>query len=130
MPATGIELLGIDNVMFRVDDLDRAIAFYEGCGFVLKFRVEEKRMALLMIGTEEPGLVLRNDEGMPGGRLWVEVRDAVEVAAILTRKGLATRRIETATGITCEVQDPWGNVVGFADYTRMPALARDTVTAG
>lgn len=124
MPTSGIELLGIDNVMFRVDDLDAAVAFYELCGFRLKFRADEKGMVLLAIGWEEPGLVLRVDEGMPGGRLWVEVRDADAVAAILAGHGIAARRIETATGITCEAQDPWGNLVGFADYTRLSALAR------
>lgn len=124
MPTAGIELLGIDNVMFRVDDLDRAVAFYERCGFRVKFRADEKGMVLLTIGREEPGLVLRVDEGQPGGRLWVEVRDADAVAAILAAQGIATRRIETATGITCETQDSWGNLIGFADYTRLPALAR------
>ena len=119
-----IDLLGIDNVMFNVGDLDEAIRFYEGCGFVLKFRVDEKRMALLVIGSEGPGLVLRTDEGSPGGRLWVEVRDAEKVRQILMGEGASPIRIETATGVTCEMCDPFGNRIGFADYSKMPALAR------
>ena len=124
MGATDIQPMGIDNVMFRVGDLDAATAFYGLCGLRLKFRADDKGMALMSIGAEEPGLVLRTDEGAPGGRLWVEVVDAEAVALALSARGVTARRIETATGITCEAQDPWGNLIGFADYTRMPAVAR------
>lgn len=29
-----------------------------------------------------------------------------------------------ATGWTVEVTDPWGNVLGFTDYTKRPELGR------
>lgn len=119
-----IELLGIDNVMFHVGDLETAIPFYESCGFVLKFRVDEKQMALFDIGLEGPGLVIRTDEGSPGGRLWVEVRNADETRQALLARGTASTRIETATGVTCEISDPFGNRIGFADYSKRPELAR------
>ncbi|TJW10060.1 MAG: VOC family protein [Mesorhizobium sp.] len=119
-----IELLGIDNVMFHVGDLETAIPFYESCGFVLKFRVDEKQMALFDIGPEGPGLVIRTDEGSPAGRLWVEVRNADEVRQKLLTKGLTSSPIETATGITCEIVDHFGNCIGFADYSKRPDLAR------
>jgi predicted enzyme related to lactoylglutathione lyase len=119
-----IELLGIDNVMFHVGDLETAIPFYESCGFVLKFRVDEKQMALFDIGPEGPGLVIRTDEGSPAGRLWVEVRNADDVRQTLLERGTASSRIETATGITCEIVDPFGNRIGFADYSKRPDLAR------
>jgi hypothetical protein len=31
---------------------------------------------------------------------------------------------EVATGWTVEATDPWGNVVGFTDYTTMPERGR------
>lgn len=31
---------------------------------------------------------------------------------------------QVATGWTVEVADPWGNVIGFTDYTRMPERGR------
>ena len=42
MPA----LKGIDNVLFSVTDLDAAVAFYSACGFTVKFRVDQAKMAL------------------------------------------------------------------------------------
>lgn len=116
--------LGIDNVFFAVDDLEAAVEFYRRCGLGLKFRVEAARMALLTIGSEEPGLVLRQGTSVGGGRLWVEVDDAESAGAELNALGVPMERLETATGITIEATDPWGNVIGFADYSRRPELAR------
>lgn len=126
------ELLGIDNVMFAVADLDAALRFYETCGFGVKFRMDAAGMALLTIGAEAPGLLIRARGGRgPGatgtagaGRFWVEVRDAEAIAAEINAAGITTERLETATGITVEATDPSGNVVGFADYSKRPELAR------
>jgi hypothetical protein len=38
--------------------------------------------------------------------------------------GIATGQLETMTGITVEATDPSGNVVGFADYSKRPEMAR------
>jgi predicted enzyme related to lactoylglutathione lyase len=117
------DLLGIDNVLFTVSELEPAVAFYEACGFGLKFRVEGAGMALFSIGREEPGLLIRVGEGSTG-KFWVEVRNADAVAAVLSDSGIPTTRIETTTGLTVEAVDPSGNVVGFADYSKRPELAR------
>lgn len=119
-----IELLGIDNVLFGVTDLNAAVAFYETCGLNLKFRVEQAGMALFAIGGEGPGLLIRRGSEAAAGRLWVEVTSADEVAAKLAAFGIATSRIETMTGITVEATDPSGNVLGFADYSKRPEMAR------
>jgi hypothetical protein len=124
MDAGKIGILGIDNVVFEVAELDAAILFYERCGFVLKLRMQDKQMALFDIGHESPGLILRVDGCSPGGRLWVEVRDAEQVRQSLIDVGMEPVRIETATGITCEIDDPFGNRLGFADYSKMPQLTR------
>lgn len=118
-----VEILGIDNVLFTVADLDTAIAFYKSCGLALKVRLDPPGMALFSIGDGEPGLLLRTG-GTGTGRLWVEVRNADETAQKLKAAGIATTRLETATGITVEARDPFGNVLGFADYTRRPEMAR------
>jgi len=116
--------LGIDNVFFAVGDLDAALDFYRRCGLGVKFRLDAAHMALLTIGAEEPGLVVREGDSIGGGRLWVEVADAEMAAAELNALGILTERLETATGITVEATDPWGNVIGFADYSKRPELAR------
>lgn len=116
------ELLGIDNAMFSIADLDESVAFYKACGLVLKWRVDPQ-MALFSIGAETPGLMLMKG-GTGTGRLWLEVASADATAARLKAAGIATTRIVTKVGVTVEARDPSGNVLGFADYTTRPELAR------
>ncbi len=51
----------------------------------------------------------RPGDAVLGGRVWLEVLDAP---------------FQVATGWTVEVTDPWGNTIGFTDYTTMPARGR------
>ena len=118
------EILGIDNVLFAVDDLEESVRFYEACGLELKFRMDAAGMALFSIGAEEPGLLIRRSDTAAGGKLWVEVRNAADAAAQLAKAGIETTLIETATGVTAEAMDPSGNVMGFADYSKRPEMAR------
>src|SRR5690349_12071787 len=108
------ELKGIDNVLFGVADLNDAVRFYEACGLKVKFRMDAAGMALFTIGDEAPGLLVRAAGGggpgsagpVGGGRFWVEVANADAAAAELKAAGIATTRLETATGITVEATDP------------------------
>lgn len=73
------------------------------------------------IGTEEPGLMLFENKELMPSRLWIEVESALEAQKIFRKGSL----IETATGLTFEVCDPWGNTIGFADYSKKAELARN-----
>jgi catechol 2,3-dioxygenase-like lactoylglutathione lyase family enzyme len=128
-------ILGIDNVLFAVGDLDAAIALYrDGLGLPLRFALPERGIALFAIGDEAPGLLVRAGSPTDGGgsprpsapRLWLEVPDARASAGELRARGLAPLAppFETATGWTVEIADPWGNVVGLADYLHRPELGR------
>lgn len=119
-----IDILGIDNVMFGVRDLDEAVSFYERIGFVVRFRVPAPPIALLAVGNERPGLLLRQEKTPTSGRFWVEVRDADAVRSVLAERGLQATAVETATGRTVEVTDPSGNIVGYADYRKRAEFAR------
>ena len=77
------ELLGFDNVLLPVGDLDEAVAFYGRAGFGVAFRLDEAGIALLKVGKETPGLLLRMEEALgqrppewASPRVWLEVRDA------------------------------------------------------
>ncbi|HEY8986663.1 MAG TPA: VOC family protein [Streptomyces sp.] len=127
------ELLGFDNVLLPVGDLAEAVRFYERAGFAVGFRFDEGGIALLKVGRETPGILLRQEEALghrppPWGctRVWLEVPDARTVARRLTAAGLAPldEPASVSTGWTVEIADPWGNVVGFTDYTKRPELAR------
>jgi catechol 2,3-dioxygenase-like lactoylglutathione lyase family enzyme len=129
------ELLGFDNVLLLVGDLDEAVDFYKRAGFTLGFRLDEAGIALLKVGSETPGVLLRLEEelghrppswGAP--RVWLEVRDARGVAIALTAAGIQPldAPLSVATGWTVEAADPWGNIIGFTDYSKRPELGRPT----
>ncbi|MEU7558974.1 VOC family protein [Streptomyces eurythermus] len=127
------ELLGFDNVLLPVGDLGEAVAFYERAGFTVGFRLDEAGIALLKVGTETPGILLRAEEGLgrrpphwPSPRVWLEVPDARAAARELAAAGIPPldEMTQGVTGWTVEIADPWGNLLGFTDYTKRPALAR------
>ncbi|WP_329335522.1 VOC family protein [Streptomyces sp. NBC_00663] len=127
------ELLGFDNVLLPVGDLGEAVGFYERAGFAVGFRLDEAGIAGLKVGGEMPGVLLRQEEGLghrpppwPSPRLWLEVPDARVAARKLRAAGIALldEPSSVATGWTVEVADPWGNVLGFTDYTKRPELGR------
>ncbi|MFF0010479.1 VOC family protein [Streptomyces sp. NPDC005374] len=127
------ELLGFDNVLLPVGNLDEAVSFYANAGFTVGFRLDEAGIALLKVGGETPGILLRQEEALghrpppwPATRVWLEVPDARTAARELRTAGveLLDEPFSVATGWTVEVADPWGNILGFTDYTKRPGLAR------
>ncbi|MGW0838314.1 VOC family protein [Streptomyces prunicolor] len=127
------ELLGFDNLLLPVGDLTEAVPFYERAGFTVGFRLDEAGIAILKVGGETPGVLLRQEDGLghrpppwPSPRVWLEVPDARKAAQRLTAAGipLLDAPFSVATGWTVEIADPWGNVIGFTDYSKRPELAR------
>ncbi|PAZ16157.1 extradiol dioxygenase [Streptomyces sp. SA15] len=127
------ELLGFDNVLLPVGNLAEAVGFYERAGFTVGFRFDEGGIALLKVGGETPGILLRQEEEFghrpppwPSPRVWLEVPDARRAAKELAAAGIVAldEPFSVATGWTVEVADPWGNVIGFTDYRKRPELGR------
>ncbi|MCX4234031.1 VOC family protein [Streptomyces sp. NPDC020707] len=127
------ELLGFDNVLLPVGSLDEAVDFYRRAGFTVGFRLDEAGIAVLKVGKETPGVLLRLEGELAHRppswatpRVWLEVRDARGMADALAAAGVQPldAPLSVATGWTVEVADPWGNVIGFTDYTKRPELAR------
>ncbi|MFI7384534.1 VOC family protein [Streptomyces sp. NPDC049813] len=132
--SLALDTLGFDNALLPVGDLPEAVAFYERVGLPVKFRLDEAGIALLAVGKETPGLLLRAEDGYghrpppwPAPRLWLEVPDARAVARSLEAAGIAPLDppFSTSTGYVVEIADPWGNVLGFTDYLKRPELARN-----
>ncbi|MFE4418350.1 VOC family protein [Streptomyces sp. NPDC056817] len=126
------ELLGFDNVLLPVGNLGEAVGFYERAGFAVGFRLDEAGIALLKVGGETPGILLREEAfgrrppPWPSPRVWLEVPDARAAARELTKAGIALldESFAVATGWTVEIADPWGNVLGLTDYGKRPELGR------
>ncbi|MGW3464100.1 VOC family protein [Streptomyces olivaceoviridis] len=120
-------------MLLPVGDLGEAVAFYERAGFAVGFRFDEGGIAQLKVGGETPGILLRAEEELrqrtppwPSPRVWLEVPDARAAARELAAAGIALldEVFPVATGWTVEIADPWGNILGFTDYTKRPALGR------
>ncbi|MEV0176729.1 VOC family protein [Streptomyces sp. NPDC050803] len=127
------ELLGFDNVLLPVGQLGEALEFYGRAGFAVGFRLDEAGIALLKVGGETPGILLRQEEGLghrpppwASPRVWLEVPDVRAAARALRGAGVALldEPFPVATGWAVEVADPWGNVIGFTDYSKRPELGR------
>jgi hypothetical protein len=117
-------ILGVDNVLFDVGDLGAAREHYAGLGLVERFAFPG--IAGYALGDERPGLLLREVAGCElsgprGPHLWLEVAD---VAGFAAEHGIVAEQRTIRTGVVVEVTDPWGNTLGFTDYSLDPARAR------
>ena len=127
-----LEVLGVDNVMLAVGDLEQARAFYETTlGLPVKFAVPQAGVVAYRLGQEEPGLMIRVQALAPSPprdtpRIWLEVKDARGAAAALREKGahILGEPMEILTGWAVELTDPWGNVLGLTDYVKDPSKGR------
>lgn len=130
-----MKVLGIDNVFVPVGDLAEAVAFYEGTvGLPVAKRFDQIGMVLFRVGDETPGLgVGVTDEPVTGGqKVWFEVPDARAAADELSSRQveLSSPPFRIPTGWAFELHDPWGNVVGFTDYSLKAELGRQTAQVG
>ena len=84
----------------------------------------------MVISEEHPNLLLLKGATKPSGleqpRLWIEVLDAQAALEELKEKGiqLASEPRHVTVGWLAETVDPWGNVLGFIDYTSQPHFGR------
>jgi catechol 2,3-dioxygenase-like lactoylglutathione lyase family enzyme len=111
-----IKVLGIDNILLAVGDLDEAREFYgERLGLPIKFAIDRMSLICFALGSEEPGLLVRVEPGLERAirrspRIWVEVPDARIVADSLSDVAIeqVAPPFEVATGWAVEVSDPGG----------------------
>ena len=112
---TQISILGVDNVLFAVGDLAAARAFYEDrLGLKVKFAAPEHGIVGYALGSEEPGLVLRQEvlaDSTPRAtpKVWLEVADARAAAQILEGAGILplTDPFEIRTGWAARSVPTW-----------------------
>lgn len=119
-----MKLLGIDNVFLQVKNLDHANQFYQMLGFVPKINIPQIPAILFSVGTEEPGIILCQTMHPSPSKLWIEVIDAHEIENACKKINIVGRLFEHGVGFTFEIIDEDNNIIGFADYTKKPELAR------
>lgn len=124
-----MNVLGVDNVFVPVGDIDQAVLFYHDVvGLPIAKRFDDIGTVLFQIGDESPGLgvgVADTPHGL-GQKIWLEVPDARTAAEELAAHDVFPMSAPFAipTGWAFEIEDPWGNVIGFTDYTTRPDLGR------
>ena len=95
LPVSEITVLGLDNVLLDVGDLEVAKGFYAGrLGLGVKFDFPDAGVVGFRLGDEEAGLVVRAGDVAPGPprpspRLWLEVPDARAAGKALAAAGVA-----------------------------------------
>jgi predicted enzyme related to lactoylglutathione lyase len=124
-----VEVLGIDNVFLEVGDLEDAARFYRDVlGLPIAKAFDAIGTILFQVGAETPGLGVRAASVPRVGaqKIWFEVADARAAATELRAAGvsLLAPPMLIPTGYVFEVVDPWGNIIGFTDYTAKPELGR------
>src|SRR4029453_516186 len=126
--VSDITVLGLDNVLLDVGDLEVAKGFYGGRpGLGVKFAFPDAGVVGFRLGDEEAGLVVRAGDVAPGPprpspRLWLggPAPPAGGQAPAPAGVALLSEPRELRTGWLVEVADPWGNVVGLTDYLLPP----------
>ncbi|HET9870815.1 MAG TPA: VOC family protein [bacterium] len=124
-----MEIRGMDLVAFHVGDLNAGTRYYEDLGLTVQFRSNELGVTVFLVGGEFPKLLVTTEPppAPPGtSRMWVEVADVQAILPELKAKTAAIVRepLLIATGWLVETADPWGNVLGFRDYTAQPDYGR------
>src|SRR2546422_5650244 len=116
-----LEVLGVDNVMLAVGDLEQARTFYESTlGLPVKFAVPQAGGVGYRLGGGEPGVMIRGQAMTPSPprdppRIWLEVKDARAAAAALRSRGgqILGAPLEIVTRWAGEPGEPWGEGPGL-----------------
>jgi lactoylglutathione lyase len=113
-------LLRIDCVMFRVDDIDSAVAFYRDVtGLAPRWR-DGKQAGLEFPGNPGIELVLHSDPDIPAFDVNYEVEDVTAALPALVEGGcrVVTGPFPIAIGNCAVITDPFGNSLTLVDMTR------------
>ena len=116
------EILGIDHVVLRVADLERAIAFYEGVlGAKVERRSEKFGLVQLRAGRSLIDLIEAPEKDREGANmdhfaLRIEPFDEAAIRAHLEAHGIEAGELKTrygadGNGPSLYIEDPDGNTV-------------------
>jgi lactoylglutathione lyase len=107
----GVRAIGVNHVAFEVDDLDRALAWYERF-FEFELRGRHPRMAWIDLGDQFLALSAGRTEAPDRDRhvgLVVSDKEALRAALIEAGENVATSG-------SLRVRDPSGNQLEIVDY--------------
>jgi predicted enzyme related to lactoylglutathione lyase len=112
-----------DNFFLPSHDLKKGKEFYqEMLGLPIKFDFSDMGMIAFKVGGNEPAIILKDTAKFPETKptIWFVVDNVKEEYKRLKAKGLQflSEPFEIHTGIAVEFEDPFGNKLGLADYSK------------
>jgi predicted enzyme related to lactoylglutathione lyase len=111
----------VDNVMYRVADLEEAARFYEGVLGLKRLWSDEAAGQMGFVFPESGSeIVIHNDPGIPNPDFSFLVDDVVAFCEDYKRQGCAVTRepFEVRCGRFAVLEDPDGNLISIVDLTR------------
>jgi predicted enzyme related to lactoylglutathione lyase len=118
-------LVGINHVALEVDDIDRALAFYDEI-FGVELRGRSSRAAFVDIGDQFIALMEGRSQPPDRTRHFGLVVDDKEA----TRRALEAAGVEILPGRGLDFLDPSGNRVQVVQYDEIQFTKTDQVLAG
>lgn len=109
-----------DNFLLPADDLEKGREFYgDILGLSIKFDFSSRGFLAFKVGSEEPAIILRTAGNKPA--IWFEVGDVGMAYEELKKKGVIflSEPFEIPTGLAVEFEDPFGNLLGITDYSKV-----------
>lgn len=116
-------MLTYDNFFLPSDNLEDSRIFYKKLGFSEKFYFPEKGMIAFSIDNEEPAIILKDISKFPNQQpaIWLTVDDVAVEYNKMKKKGVnfLSQPYSIGTGMAVEFKDPFGNVLGITDYSKI-----------
>jgi catechol 2,3-dioxygenase-like lactoylglutathione lyase family enzyme len=112
----------IDNVMYRVKDLDEAARFYEGVLGLKRVWMDEDAGQIGFVFPESDAeIVIHTDFGIPNPDFSFLVDDVVAFCENYERQGyrVARKPFDVRCGKFAVLEDPDGNPIPIVDLTRV-----------
>lgn len=110
----------IDNIMFRVKDLEKSAEFYAGVlGLKEVWRDEKRGMIGYMFLESDGEIVIHTDEGIPNPDMSFQVDDVVAFCKDFVAKGYRIIKAPFAVrcGMFAVLADLDGNIISIVDLT-------------
>ena len=113
-----------DNFFLPCSDLRKGKNFYQDLlDMPVKFDFSDMGMVAFKVGENEPAIILKDTSKYPDAKptIWFVVESVPDEYQRLKAKGITflSEPFEIHTGMAVEFEDPFGNRLGFTDYSKV-----------
>ena len=115
-----MQLKKIDNIMYRVKDLDVSAEFYSSLGLKQVWRDDEHQMIGFIFPESDSEIVIHSNETIPSPDFSFLVDNVEEFVREFKTKGykVCKEPFDVRTGKFAVLSDPDGNMINIIDLTK------------